>query len=337
MHFFVVFYVLPPMLKHIYNANTKNMQKEIIYRYLKGECTRDEELAIKEWYDQNPDKHQKEIDDVRFLFEGILIHHAIGKPATRTTLKSTSRRPIVHRFMQIAALIALMVGNIYGTYEYMFREISSRMTAIEAPAGQRVTLELSDGTHVWLNSGSKIEYPIVFSRKSRLVKMSGEVMFDVKPDADHPFIVETFASRIEVLGTKFNVEADEANDYFSTSLIHGNVKVSTEMQEVYLHPDQTVNLINGNLIVSHTEDPDSMLWTDGILSMKGVSFEELMDKFEKLYNVRIVYDCKAMPVIEFSSGKIRIADGIDHALNVLQHFTKFDYERDEQSNIIHIK
>lgn len=312
------------------------MQEETIYRYLVGKCTPEEESAIKEWYAENPEEHQREIDRVRFLFESTLIHRVIGKPA-RPKSRIVTLRPIVRRVMRVAAVAALVIGSIYGTREYLYNEISGQMMTLEVPAGQRVGIDLADGTHVWLNAGSKIEYPTVFGRHDRQVKISGEAMFDVAHDASRPFIVETYASTIEVLGTKFNVEADQAANRFSTTLLRGKVKVSIDGQEVFLDPDQTVDLIDGNLVVTRTEDPAAMLWTEGILSMKGVSFEELMCKFEKLYDVRIVYECKTVPVIEFASGKIRIADGIDHVLKVLQHVAKFSYEHDQENNIIYIK
>lgn len=313
------------------------MQEDIIYRYLVGKCTREEELAIKEWYAENPEECQREIDRVRFLFESTLIHHTIGRTAVRRKTRMLTLRPMARRMMRVAAVAVLLVACVFGTREYLYREISTQMMAFEVPAGQRISIDLADGTHVWLNSGSKIEYPAVFDRRCRQVKISGEAMFDVAHDASRPFIVETYASTIEVLGTKFNVEADEEAGRFSTTLLRGKVKVSIAGQEVYLDPDQTVDLIDGNLVVSHTDDPAAAMWTEGILSMKGVSFEELMEKFEKLYDVRIVYKCKTIPVIEFSSGKIRIADGIDHVLRVLQHVAKFTYEHDEESNVIYIK
>lgn len=312
------------------------MQEETIYRYLVGKCTPEEESAIKEWYAENPEEHQREIDRVRFLFESTLIHRVIGKPA-RPKSRIVTLRPIVRRVMRVAAVAALVIGSIYGTREYLYNEMSGQMMTLEVPAGQRVGIDLADGTHVWLNAGSKIEYPTVFGRHDRQVKISGEAMFDVAHDASRPFIVETYASTIEVLGTKFNVEADQAANRFSTTLLRGKVKVSIDGQEVFLDPDQTVDLIDGNLVVTRTEDPAAMLWTEGILSMKGVSFEELMCKFEKLYDVRIVYECKTVPVIEFASGKILIADGIDHVLKVLQHVAKFSYEHDQENNIIYIK
>lgn len=312
------------------------MQDEVIYRYLTGTCTPDEERQIMEWYQRDPENHQRDIDRVRFIFEGVLVHQVIGaveKPSQRIW----TPRKVARWSVSVAASLLLFAGGLYWMRSHTYREVASQITSFEIPAGQRVSLDLADGTHVWLNSGSRIEYPVIFDRKERKVKISGEAMFEVTHDADRPFIVETFASRIEVLGTKFNVVADESRSLFSTTLLEGKVKVSSGDQHVILQPDEVVNLINGHLMVFHNNDPVAMQWPEGIISMKGISFEELMSKFERIYDVRIVYECERIPTIEFASGKIRVSDGIDHALRVLQHVADFTYERDEEHNIIRIK
>ena len=312
------------------------MQDEVIYRYLTGKCTPDEERQIMEWYQRDPENHQRAIDRVRFIFEGVLVHQVIGAVENRPKRIWTLRK-VVRYSAGIAAGLILFAGGLYWMRSHTYREVASQITSFETPAGQRVSMNLSDGTHVWLNSGSRIEYPVIFDRKERKVKISGEAMFEVTHDADRPFIVETFASRIEVLGTKFNVVADESRSLFSTTLLEGKVKVSSGDQHVILQPDEVVNLINGHLMVFHNNDPVAMQWPEGIISMKGISFEELMSKFERIYDVRIVYECERIPTIEFASGKIRVSDGIDHALRVLQHVADFTYERDEEHNIIRIK
>ena len=312
------------------------MQDEVIYRYLTGKCSPEEEQQIQEWYQQDPDNHQRDIDRVRLVFESVLVHQVIGAVGKRPKRTWTLRK-VVRYSAGIAAGLTLFAGGLYWMRAHTYDEISAQFTSFETPAGQRVSMNLSDGTHVWLNAGSRIEYPVVFDRKARRVKVSGEAMFEVTHDADRPFIVETFASEIEVLGTKFNVVADESRSLFSTTLLEGKVKVTSGDQNVILHPDEVVNLINGHLLVFHNNDPVAMQWTEGILSMKGISFEELMSKFERIYDVRIVYECEKIPTIEFASGKIRVSDGIDHALRVLQHVADFTYERDEEHNIIRIK
>lgn len=312
------------------------MQDEVIYRYLTGKCSPEEEQQIQEWYQQDPENHQRDIDRVRLVFESVLVHQVIGA-VERRPKRTWTLRKVVRYSTGIAAGLLLFAGGLYWMRSHTYGEISAQFTSFETPAGQRVSMNLSDGTHVWLNAGSRIEYPVVFDRKARRVKVSGEAMFEVTHDADRPFIVETFASNIEVLGTKFNVEADESRALFSTTLLEGRVKVTSGEQHVILQPDEVVSLVNGHLRVSHNDDPVAMQWTEGILSMKGVSFEELMARFERIYDVRIVYECEKIPTIEFASGKIRVSDGIDHALRVLQHVADFTYERDEEHNVIRIK
>lgn len=312
------------------------MQDEVIYRYLTGKCSPEEETRLMEWYQEDPETHQRDIDRVRLIFEGMLVHQVIGAMENRPKRIWTLRK-VVRYSTGIAAGLLLFAGGLYWMRSHTYGEISSQYTSLEIPAGQRISLDLADGTHVWLNAGSRIEYPVVFDRNVRRVKVSGEAMFEVTHDADRPFIVETFASNIEVLGTKFNVEADESRALFSTTLLEGRVKVTSGEQHVILQPDEVVSLVNGHLRVSHNDDPVAMQWTEGILSMKEVSFEELMARFERIYDVRIVYECEKIPTIEFASGKIRVSDGIDHALRVLQHVADFTYERDEEHNVIRIK
>ena len=124
------------------------MQKEVIYRHLIGKSTPEEELAIKEWYYRNPDECQKEIDEVRFLFEGALLHYAIGKPEARTMRKPRGLRLNIRRVMRVAAVIALLVSCMFGMRELAFHGVSGQMTAFEVPAGQRIAIDLSDGTRV---------------------------------------------------------------------------------------------------------------------------------------------------------------------------------------------
>ena len=67
--------------------------------------------------------------------------------------------------------------------------MTAQTNVLEVPAGQRMSVTLSDGTQVQLNGNSRIEYPVIFSRKQRNVKLSGEAFFEVKHDERHPFIV----------------------------------------------------------------------------------------------------------------------------------------------------
>lgn len=214
---------------------------------------------------------------------------------------------------------------------------ANQYLAIAAPAGQRVDITLQDGTTVCLNAGARLEYPMRFG-KTRRVKLSGEAMFDVDHDAARPFVVETFACDVEVLGTKFNVVAEEENGLFSTALFEGRVAVSSRLvpgERLVLEPDEVVTLEGKHLCLGQIDNDEEYLWTNGIISLTDQSFSELMHRFEKTFGVTIRIERE--PSIRIGQGKIRQSVGIDNALQVLQRFADFEYEKDEQNNTITIR
>ena len=189
-----------------------------------------------------------------------------------------------------------------------------------------------------LNSGAKLEYPIRFNRNRR-VKLSGEAMFNVEHDAAHPFIVETFACDVEVLGTKFNVTADELTHDFTTALLRGKVKVTNKLasgDQIILDPNEKVCLNGKRLVLTRIENTDDYLWTEGILNLVGHPFADIIAKMEKTYGVKIQIQTAELPQIDVIRGKIPVNMGLDYALRALQKITPFQYEKDE-NNVIHIK
>ena len=91
------------------------------------------------------------------------------------------------------------------------------LQTITVPAGQRINITLADGTNVWLNARTTIQYPITFNEKERLVKLDGEAYFDVTKDKSKPFIVQTNNYNVEVLGTKFDVDSYSETEIFETT------------------------------------------------------------------------------------------------------------------------
>ena len=101
------------------------------------------------------------------------------------------------------------------------------LQTITVPAGQRINITLADGTNVWLNARTTIQYPITFNEKERLVKLDGEAYFDVTKDKNKPFIVQTNNYNVEVLGTKFDVDSYSETEIFETTLMEGSVRISS--------------------------------------------------------------------------------------------------------------
>ena len=313
------------------------MEKETLYRFYKGEATSDEQRRLMEWLDADQE-NRRIFDRERGMYNALLLF-APEEKAARDCLLNWRR--VTRYAVQAAAVVILAVGIGWGYVSYKERSWANLMTRVAAPEGQRINLMLQDGTNVWLNSGAEIEYPSLFAGNSRQVRLSGEALFDVRHDAECPFEVETFATKINVLGTKFNVIADETYDRFSAALLQGRIKVTNLLdprrQEIVMKPDDIVNLSNGRLFVETIRDPEALCWTEGLVRISGLPFDELMAKFEQVFDVKIVIARNSIPDIGKISGKIRVNDGIENALHILQYAADFSFEKDEETNVVTIR
>ena len=232
----------------------------------------------------------------------------------------------------------MAVGIGWGYVSYHEHSWEALTTRISAPEGQRVNLKLQDGTEVWLNSGAELEYPSLFAGDTRRVRLAGEAFFDVSHDASKPFVVETFACRVEVLGTRFNVNADVQHSGFSTTLLRGSVRLTSledSRQQVVLKPDEKAVFENGKLTLHRADDPNEYLWVKGLISISGLDFKEVIHRMEHCYGVRINLNVAPIPTLE-AMGKLRISDGIEHALGILQRNCKFNYMYNHETNEITI-
>lgn len=321
------------------------MTDELLFRYFSNEASAEEVAQIEQWLEEDPAR-QSEFDSAHYLFNAMILHSdELSKMTTPGALEKTSRKSKVRRlvYRYAAAAAAVVIAGLSGVFverEINYNKMTAQTNVLEVPAGQRMSVTLSDGTQVQLNGNSRIEYPVIFSRKQRNVKLSGEAFFEVKHDERHPFIVETFASKVEVLGTRFNVYADEASEYFSTALVDGKVKVTTNdetAEQVVLAPDEMVKFVNNHLVVTKVDAENLISWTEGYVNLADTDFESLMHRFENVYGVKIVIERETMPEIGYKSGKIRVSEGVNFALKLLQHECKFTYTENYETNTITIR
>ena len=305
------------------------MTQETLFRYFKGEATPEEERQIGAWLLEEPGA-QKEFEQAQFLFEASALYAPEKPVRKRTTFRTILR---YSAGIAAAALLAVATGQL--VRKQTEDRLSHEMMALSTRPGERAEVTLSDGTVVTLNADTRLEYPVTFRGNERRVRIDGEALFRVQHDEKHPFIVSTFASDIRVLGTTFNVLADEHSRLFETTLKEGQVRVTNlaNLSDVHtMTPGEVVSLVDGRLQKSVLQDPASLCWVDGLVNLKADSFEALMERFEKVYGVHIIL--KASPSIEGLSGELRVSEGIEHALKVLQHVVDFQYEHYEGNILI---
>lgn len=334
---------LPPA-HSLYNKtqiimDAKIVNKEILFKYFKGEATPDEQERILEWIAESP-AHKEDFKVYHLMFDGIALYGDKSQIIAQQPKSRMIMQRVIRYSVGVAAAVMLIAGSYYASRIQYAGSLSKQYTTISVPAGQQMRMSLADGSQVQLNSGATIEYPVVFSDKSRIVKLSGEAMFNVEHDAKRPFIVETFATKIQVHGTKFNVLADKSRNYFSATLVEGAIQVtnnSNPQETLFMKPYDVVVLADGQLYKKHTDNLRDLGWAEGLIHIKKMPFDELMATFERVFDVKIIIKREKLPEINVKNGEIRISDGVEYALHVLQQISDFTYERDLTSNVIVIK
>lgn len=179
---------------------------------------------------------------------------------------------------------------------------------IVVPYGKRSRVTLSDNTTIWLNSGSKLVYPVRFAENKREVYLDGEALFEVAPDKNHPFHVLTRGMEVKVLGTVFNLSAFAEDNTINTVLEHGSVELIYKQR--FLRGSSRERMVPGMLAVYNLADKtlvqqsvntkDFTSWKDGYLALEKKSLGSIAKKLSRYYNVTIEFDDRKLAEETFS-------------------------------------
>ncbi len=312
------------------------MDQEKLYRYFAGEAGETEKKEVLDWVDASPGNRRELLRD-RQLFDSLLMLG--GKASRPATAPRSGRSRILGAVSRYAAAVLLTAGVCSAYF------LGGRWTAhatgsniVSVQAGQRVEVALPDGTKVQVNALSRLEYPAVFSGGVREVKLTGEAFFEVAHDPSNPFIVQAGGCSVQALGTSFNVDAYGGGGEFIASLVTGRIRVTDNLtrEAVELQPGERTRYDGGKLVVETAPRNEAFLWRDGIIAYESVSFDEMMREFEKYFGVKIHNQRTKTPEKLFS-GKIRVKDGLDHAMWVLQRSDNFTYRWSEGRDEIFLK
>ena len=192
-----------------------------------------------------------------------------------------------------------------------------KQNTVSTPRGGKWRIILPDGTAVWLNAASSIDYPASFTgSKVRRVELKGEAYFEVAKDKVHPFIVNTGNQEVEVLGTHFNVNsyADELSA--KTTLLEGRIRITGGGQQKILKPGEQA-ILNGTVLqISAADLETAVAWKNDEFVFKGESIKEIMRVLARWYDIDAEY---SGPVTkEGFQGKIGMQKNITEVLGLLE-------------------
>jgi len=158
--------------------------------------------------------------------------------------------------------------------------------------GGEFSFTLSDGTKVWLNSLSEIEFPVNFTGNERIVNLTGEAYFEVSPDAKRPFIVHSLNQSVQVLGTTFNIKAYPDEDMVYTTLVEGKISVGSGGNKIVLSPGmESVCQRSSNGIETHNVDTGfSTAWMSGFFMFNNQDLGEMLKVLKRWYGYDFKYN-----------------------------------------------
>lgn len=190
------------------------------------------------------------------------------------------------------------------------------------PFGKRSSITFSDGTKIWVNSGSKVIYPVTFNKEKREIFVEGEVYLDVIANAEWPFIVKTQQMDVKVLGTSFNVSAYKNDSNLQVTLVEGKVKVKTNNNHSdVLLPNQQFNYdIQTNEVKVQAVDVDNYVaWKNGYYQFERQPLNIVFKKLSRYYGIRIEWDEEVGK--QTCYGKLDLKEELDDVLNNLKDAT----------------
>ncbi len=214
-----------------------------------------------------------------------------------------------------------------------------RYNQIATPRGGQYHVTLPDGTNVWLNAASSLRYPVRFSAQEREVELSGEAYFEVTKQISNSgetvsFVVNTPTQRVEVLGTRFNINAYTDEATVNTTLLEGSVRVSRKSDEagaLVLKPNQQCLFDGTALSLREVDVSGTIAWKEGYFSFERADIKTVMRQLSRWYDLDVRYEGK-LPAGTFS-GKVDRNLTLSNVLAVLA-YSEVNFRIDGKTIII---
>lgn len=207
----------------------------------------------------------------------------------------------------------------------------AKINHIVVPKGKRATITFSDGTSMYINSGSHVIYPSDFGKDKREILVEGEVYLEVAKDPTRPFFVKTKKFDVKVLGTTFNVSAYNDDEIASVVLVEGKVEVNNNSLKTTISPNEKIAITNGSSRVSTVNVDEYISWKDYVMLLAEHQAADVFKRLSRYYGVQI--ECE-QPIASYPvSGKLDLRSGINNSLDILADLLDIKYKTTPDGNI----
>ncbi|WP_019987356.1 FecR domain-containing protein [Rudanella lutea] len=286
----------------------------LLARYLANEATSDERQSVEKWLATS--------DANRRLFERVQQQYrtadtfstlpesdpsAVWERHIAPRLSETDApvvRPLrtgwLSRTWRVAAAVVVLCLSVYGLYEFIQSQTNAQVA--QTPVGKRTLLTLPDGSRVWLNADSRLEYPKTFDGSLREVRLVGEAFFDVTHNPRQPFVIRLATASIRVLGTSFNVRAYPGEQTVKTTVVTGRVAFVPNRKSAMARsqPSDTLFITPNRHVIQQVETmavaeetvvaQKEAAWKDNQLVFDQTPMSEVARTLERWYGVTVTLE-----------------------------------------------
>lgn len=219
-----------------------------------------------------------------------------------------------------------VLKNKNGQLEYQYSGLSTTTTGLNTlrtPRGGEYQVILDDGTKIWLNAASTLQFPVHFNTNERRVALTGEAYFEVAataaPNTGHKksFIVNVDNMEVQAVGTSFNISAYKEDNRSQTTVVEGLVKVSRNNSSNLVTPGKKLIASDSAVTIEEADIKQEIAWKNGEFVFRNTSLRMVMNELARWYDMEVVYE-PGVPSLHFS-GEIERASDITKALQMLEY------------------
>ncbi|WP_423130232.1 FecR family protein [Gaoshiqia sp. Z1-71] len=316
---------------------------KIINRFLQKDAGTDELQELDKWMEETSNKQRLKDYLKIWLWAGQMKHEEPAVSLTDTwerirekQLGAKSKKLSLKTFLRYAAVVFVLLNAGWWGARFYYQERDDAERQIFTVSANRLNnsvITLPDQTLVYLRPGTSLQYDSRFNKKHRQVSLDGEAFFEVTRDETNPFTVHTGQADIKVLGTSFNVFAQEGSGVFQATLVEGKIELRTNLGEQYLlEPNQLFewNAANNEVRIKQVNTDLYTAWKDGKIIFRDATLGEITRNLEAIYHVKFIYRNKSLAGNYRFSGTFHYETSIGDVITMLKISIPMKVQREER-------
>lgn len=322
----------------------------LIYKELNDTLIDSERNELQQWLDASTDHVAQKQDiiktladlddqnpgfDVDLEAEYTKVATSLGLGSNQELSKNGTKPKTGNRAYLWILLAAFLTGIGAAALYYNSQKTDSPVYRAFNAGDEKQEVQLADGSIIKLNAGSTLEYPEEFVGETRNVKLQGEAFFDIKRDESKPFIITTTQSRVEVLGTSFNIREDQLNSNTTIAVLSGKVRLTSafdDSKSLTLVKNQKGTVTKEHkLLKEDNENLNALAWSSGKLRFKSSPIGDVFGDMAAFYDVSIINKSDILEDCTYSMSGQEIS--LDRLLENMNQIFNFDIER-KSDNVV---